>query len=89
MGRVDRHDVRVLELSEGLRFAKEISGDFQSDAAAGQVLLFSQKHTAKSASTQLTHQPEIQKLAVDLRHVYQGAGQAVGCRWLGTVQRPE
>ena len=87
--RIDRYDVRMLQLSQGTRFHRLFRGYFDRYGTASQVALFCQKHTAKGAATQFTHQLEIEKARSALRHDRSRLSQPTSSFRIRLMQFPE
>src|SRR5260370_41336516 len=77
VGRVDRYDVGVLKVGEGLGFMEQVRGYFRSDEGAGQFFLLGQVDTPEGAAGQLGHQTKALKIAADLWVLVLEPGQPV------------
>ncbi len=62
VNRVDRHDMRVLQLGQRLRLVPFDAGYLEHHGPAGQIRLFSQENSRERASAQLVPQPEAEQL---------------------------
>ena len=58
MHRIDRYDIRVLELRQGPRFAEEIGRHFECDRSPGQLGLGGEENASESAPPEFVNQLE-------------------------------
>ena len=75
MHRVNGDDIRVLQLSEGLRFTQDVRRYFQGNITGGQITLLSEVNPAKGAAAEFRQNAKAEKLLPGLRHSSHGPGQ--------------
>ena len=89
VGRVDRHDVRVLEPRQGPRLARQLGRDLQRHGPVGQVALGRQVDAAERPAAQLVDQAEAEELVAGPRQARDGPRELLGAGGVRVVQVAE
>ena len=89
VGRVDRHDVRVLEPGQRARLARQLGRDLQGHRPVGQLALGRQVDAAEGPAAQLVDQAEAEEIHPGSGQARDGPRELLGAGRVGVVQAPE
>ena len=87
MGRIDGHDVRVLELGKSPGLVEKLRRDLEGDRAVSQITLPRQVNPTERSTTQLPDQTKPSEVGPGLREPLQGIGYLVGRTRIGGSER--